>query len=136
MKVVLDTNVLVSGLITAGGACGQIVGLIAEERIQPCVDERILLEYEAVLSRPRFQIDAEDAAGVLELIRCNGEVFTPAPLAQEMPDAKDQAFLEVAATAGAVLITGNTRHFPPRVLAGVTVMTPSAFLAGGIGERR
>ena len=134
MKVVLDTNVLVSGLITAGGACGQIVGLIAEERIQPCVDERILLEYEAVLSRPRLQIDARDAAGVLELIRANGEVFTPAPLAQEMPDAKDRAFLEVAATAGVVLITGNARHYPPHARAGVTVTTPTAFLKEGIGE--
>ena len=40
------------------------------------------------------------------------------------------------ATAGAVLITGNARHFPPRARAGVTVVTPRAFLAAGIGEAR
>jgi len=128
MKVVIDTNVLVSGLISAAGPCGQIVGLVAEDAIQPCVDDRILHEYERVLPRPRFQIEAEHVSDTLELIRARAEILTPMPLSVTLPDPDDLPFLEVAAACGALLVTGNTRHFPKRARAGVTVLTPAEFL--------
>lgn len=128
MRVVVDTNVLVSGLISADGPCGQILRLLTEDVLQPCLDERILAEYEAVLPRPELQIDAEDVAGTIEIIRESGEFLTPLPLPMELPDAKDMPFLEVAASSEAVLITGNLRHFPARARAGVRVMTPREFL--------
>ena len=48
MRVVLDTNVVVSGLISPGGTCGQILRLVVEGVLRPCWDERILAEYENV----------------------------------------------------------------------------------------
>ncbi|MBI2914284.1 MAG: putative toxin-antitoxin system toxin component, PIN family [Firmicutes bacterium] len=128
MRVVLDTNVLVSGLISAEGPCGQILRLMTEDVLQPCLDERILAEYEAVLSRPELQIDPEDIAGTIEIIHESGEFLTPLPSPMELPDATDMPFLEVAASGEAVLITGNARHFPARARAGVRVMTPREFL--------
>lgn len=128
MNVVVDTNVLVSGLLTPSGPCGQIVGLLSEGLLLPCVDARILQEYERVLPRPLFQIDVEDVLAILELVRSNAEVVEPMPLPVELPHASDVPFLEVAAHTAAILVAGNTRHFPGKARAGVTVASPKEFL--------
>jgi predicted nucleic acid-binding protein len=47
-----------------------------------------------------------------------------------LPDPDDEPFLSVAAAAAAVLISGNLRHFPVRVRAEVTVLSPRAFVDG------
>ena len=128
MRVVLDTNVLVSGLITPEGPCGRILRLLADDVLQVCVDERILAEYEAVLRRPEFRIDSEDIAWVLDVIRENGEAFSPMPMAAKLPDPRDVCFLEVAVAGEAILVTGNIRHFPSHARAGARVLTPREFL--------
>jgi predicted nucleic acid-binding protein len=46
----------------------------------------------------------------------------------EIPDRSDLPFLEAAAAANAILVTGNARHFPRHERAGVIVMTPREFL--------
>lgn len=128
MRVVLDTNVLVSGLINKEGVCGRILRLVFDELLQPCVDERILEEYQTVLPRPQLQIDAEDVIGTLDLIRANGEMLAPLPLPCKLPDPGDLPFLEVAAASDAILVTGNLRHFPKKARKGVTVASPREFL--------
>ena len=128
MKVVLDTNVLVSGLISAKGPCGQILQLTFGGVLQPCVDGRILDEYEAVLPRPLFQTRREDVAEALSVIRLSAERIAPLPLDAELPDKTDLPFIEVATTAEAILITGNLRHFPKRACRGITVVSPREFL--------
>lgn len=128
MRCVLDTNVLVSGLITASGPCGQIVELMIDASLQPCVDSRILDEYEAVLHRPKLHIPSGDADEILELIRYNAQPVAPRPLRVELPDPDDIPFLEVAFHAGAPLVTGNMRHFPARQSKGVHIVTPREFL--------
>ena len=129
MRVVLDTNVLVSGLISKSGTCGRILRLVFDEVLQPCVDERILQEYETVLPRPQLQIDAEDVIGMLDVIRENGEILAPLPLPCKLPDPTDLPFLEVATASDVILVTGNLRHFPKRTCKGVTVVNPREFLA-------
>ena len=57
MRVVLDTNVVVSGLLQALGPSGQIVRLVAEGELQVCYDVRILAEYREVLLRPKFRFE-------------------------------------------------------------------------------
>jgi len=128
MKVVLDTNVLVSGLMTQGGHCDRILRLAFHEVLQLCVDERIMAEYEVVLPRPRLRLDPEDIVETLEVIRSSAEFVTAPPLAVALPDPTDRPFLEVASEAEAVLVTGNTRHFPARARSGVTVVKPRGFL--------
>jgi putative PIN family toxin of toxin-antitoxin system len=61
MNVVLDTNVLVSGLKTRGGTCAQVLDLVVEGRITLCVDDRVLDEYERVCNEPRVaQVEPQD----------------------------------------------------------------------------
>ena len=136
MRVVLDTNVLVSGLLTPFGSCGEIVRMLTSGRITLCVDARILLEYEEVLCRPKFDIDPRKVAVVLDHIRVSAEVHAAAPLPMALPDADDNPFLEVARHAAAgCLVTGNLKHFPEECRVGVRVLSPSGFLEFfGTGE--
>ncbi len=129
MKIVLDTNVLVSGLLTPFGNCGEIVRMLTSEEITLCVDSRILLEYEEVLSRPRFNIASQKAAAVIEYIQASAENHAAVPLDRALPDESDNSFLEVALSSAAeCLVTGNLKHFPERCRAGVKVLAPKEFL--------
>jgi putative PIN family toxin of toxin-antitoxin system len=128
MKVVLDTNVIVSGVLTAQGVCAQILDMLIEGVFGIYVDDRILAEYDSVLRRPQLHLVPDDAAEVMEWIRSVAESIGAVPLPAELPDPGDIPFLEVAASADAILVTGNTRHYPKRSRVGVTVLSPREFL--------
>ncbi|MBS1237829.1 MAG: nucleic acid-binding protein contains domain-like protein [Deltaproteobacteria bacterium] len=128
MKVVLDTNVIVSGVLTAHGVCAQILDMLTEGVFGIYVDDRVLAEYDSVLRRPRLHLISNDAAEVMEWIRSIAEHVGAVPLPAELPDPEDLPFLEVAASAGAILVTGNARHYPKRSRGGVMVLSPREFL--------
>jgi putative PIN family toxin of toxin-antitoxin system len=128
VRVVLDTNVLVSAVLTAQGTCARIVDMIADGVLDLYADDRILAEYDSVLHRPELRIAPEDAGVILDLIRSITDTVAAIPLPVQLPDPDDAAFLEVAAASGSILITGNTRHFPTNARTGVSVMTPAEFL--------
>ncbi len=128
MKVVLDTNVLVSAALTTHGKCGQILDLLVEGGFEICADDRILDEYDTVLRRPEFRIVTEEADVLLELIRSLAGLVASVPLNATLPDPDDMPFLEVAAASDAILVTGNLRHFPKKGCQGVTVVSPTEFL--------
>lgn len=56
------------------------------------------------------------------------ENVTPMPLDADLPDPDDLPFLEVAAEAHAVLVTGNKKHFPNKAAGAVQVVSPREFL--------
>ena len=85
MKVVLDTNVIVSGFLSPFGPCGEIVCMVTAGEIQLCYDARILAEYGEVLRRPLFKIDRDDLAAVLDYIESAGQSAAPTPLPHSMP---------------------------------------------------
>ena len=129
MRIVLDTNVLVSGLLTPFGKCGEIVRMLASEEIVLCVDSRVLIEYGEVLRRKRFHIEPRKADAVMDYIHGSSETHLTAPLDRPLPDMNDNPFLEVALSSGAeCLVTGNLKHFPLRCRAGLRVLSPAEFL--------
>jgi putative PIN family toxin of toxin-antitoxin system len=129
MKIVLDTNVLVSGLLSPFGTCGEIVRMVSSAELTLAFDARIITEYKEVLIRPKFKFDKNKIDALLEHIAYRGVVVASSPLPQSLPDIDDEPFLEVAIAAQAVcLITGNLIHFPPRLSLGVTIFSPGAFL--------
>jgi len=130
-RVVVDTNVLVSGVLNPHGPPGRIVDAILAGAVTVLYDDRILHEYRAVLSRPAFGFRPSDVEALLAWIEQEGE-SVPAPgLKVVLPDPTDLPFLEVAAAGHAdALVTGNARHFKPkRGRHGVALATPAAFLA-------
>ena len=129
MRIVMDTNVLVSGMLTPFGVCGEIVRMLTSNNIALCVDSRMLFEYEDVLRRPHFQIEHSMIDIVLKYIENTSETHGTTPLSKSLPDPDDNLFLEVAISANAdCLVTGNLKHFPSRLRCGVAVLSPREFL--------
>ncbi len=129
MRVVLDTNVVVSALISSAGPAGQVVRLVGREKLIPLYDPRIWAEYEDVLSRPKFCFDHADVQDVLGLIAARGQRVEADPLPSRLPDPDDLPFLEVALSGRArALITGNARHFPRALMGALKVLPPGEFL--------
>ena len=129
MRVVLDTNVVVSGLLTPFGPCAALVRLVAGGAITLCHDARILAEYREVLLRPKFRLDPLLVETFLHLVETEGESVAAAPLSVRLPDPDDEPFLEVALAARAeALVTGNRRHFPRAAARPVAVLSPASAL--------
>lgn len=131
MRAVLDTNVLVSGMINPAGAPGRLVDMIREGALRPVVDDRILQEYAEVLRRPgmRPYFSAKDTDAILDFLCHNADQTLATVSVAGLPDPDDAPFLEVALAAQVPLITGNERHFPSEKRAGCTVLSPGDFIA-------
>lgn len=72
MLIVLDTNVLVSGLLKPFSAAGSILRLVAEGRIRVLYDARVLPEYREVLRRPKFGFNTDSVEVLLAQIEADG----------------------------------------------------------------
>ena len=130
MRIVADTNVLVSGLLNPRGAPGRIVDLILAGHVSMVVDDRILAEYHDVLRRGRFGFDAKDVDALLTFIDATATHVHGAPLDERLPDRDDEPFLEAAIAGEAdALVTGNTRHFPARLAQGIRIVSPATFIS-------
>ena len=129
MKIVLDTNVLVSGLLTPFGPSGKIVRMVSAGELILYIDARILSEYQEVLNRPKFKFNKDHISILLDFIKLYGQFVSSLPLKHRLPDLDDEPFLEVA-IAGKVrsLITGNIVHYPPSSREGIKIFSPSEFL--------
>jgi uncharacterized protein len=129
MRIVLDTNVIVSGLLSAFGPPAQIIDLVSSGDLTLVVDRRIVSEYQDVLARPRLRLSPYDVDDFLVLADA-AEHCIGAPLPFALPDPFDEPFLEVA-IAGAVdaLVTGNEKHFrTPGGRLAIPIVTPRRFL--------
>ena len=113
MRIVLDTNVVVSAMLNPNGAPGAILRGVLDGRLRLLVDNRIVFEYADVLSRPKFRLDPYDVHAFLDFIEHEAEYVTAPPVDAQFADPDDRPFYEVALGGGAnYLVTGNTRHFP------------------------
>lgn len=115
MRVVLDTNVLVSALLSPAGPPAAIVNASLDGTLAVLIDNRILFEYDDVLGRTKFRFDPRDARAFLEFFRREGEYVSATASPVTTKDPADLPFLEVAWAAKAdYLIAGNTKHYPDR----------------------
>jgi len=129
MKIVLDTNVLVAGLLSPFGLCAEIVRMVSSGDLVLCLDARIISEYSEVLHRAKFRFRADKTEALLDFIEHHGYLVASSPLSDPLPDVDDQPFLEVAiAGLASCLVTGNHEHFPAARCAGVKVFSPREFL--------
>src|SRR5438874_11801152 len=97
MKIVLDTNIVVSGLLQSKGNPARVLSLALSGAVQVCHDERILAEYAEVLARPHFKFDPERVREVLEKLEADGlAVYASGESSLDLPDADDEPFLAVA----------------------------------------
>jgi putative PIN family toxin of toxin-antitoxin system len=137
-RFVLDTNVLVSGMINAFGAPGNIVNRLREATAELAVDDRILAEYAAVLRRRKFRpyFSPREVGDVLGFLESNSHYVVPTVHVNDLPNPHDAPFLETALAAQVPLVTGNIRDFPATCCRSVTVLTPAQFLDRGVKQSR
>lgn len=113
IKVVIDTNVLISAVIKEQGAEAAVLDIVATGKLSLFVSRPILEEYKGVLARPKFaSLDPARVQRVMVILE-GATVIIPAVTRTASPDESDNRFLECAEVAEAdYLITGNVRHFP------------------------
>jgi putative PIN family toxin of toxin-antitoxin system len=125
MKVVLDTNVIVSALLNTNGTPAKILALVLNGRIKILYDNRIIFEYIDVLSRKDFGFNKETIHDMTDYSRAEGEFVNSEYTNAEFIDETGKKFYEVYQSGGAqYLITGNIKHFPEN--AGIVI--PKKFL--------
>ena len=125
MNIVLDTNVLVSGLLNPSGKAAAVLNHMLSGSITLCFDSRIIDEYERVLLRPAFGFREEDVKNLIGFIDYLGVTIVPKPFVHGISDPDDRAFIEVAKSANCPVVTGNKKHFPEEH---VKVYSPSEIL--------
>jgi putative PIN family toxin of toxin-antitoxin system len=129
VKAVLDTNILVSGLLKPSGPSGTVIQMAVAGRFRVCYDARILLEYYAVLGRPKFGFNPAETAQLLAVLETKGMVGSALPIKHRLPDKTDEAFAEVALGVEAdYLVTGNKKDFPQGAVGKTRVLSPAEFL--------
>jgi putative PIN family toxin of toxin-antitoxin system len=123
-SVVLDTNILVSALLSPLGNPAKVYRMFLTGMLSLVFCEDIFVEYGSVLFRPRLHIPADEVKKALAAICRFGEQIEPVPSREAMTDEDDRVFYDTAKSAGAYLITGNTKHYPQEPF----ILTPAEFL--------
>ena len=129
MIIVLDTNVIVSGILRPYSKAASILRLVATGAITLAYDLRIFSEYRDVLNRPKFTFAKEDIDAFIDQVEKEGVLVSVMPLKFRLPDPEDESFLEVALAGKAIaIVTGNKRHFPKKECEGTRILSPAEFL--------
>ena len=113
LRLVLDTNVVISAALRPEGLQRTVFLLAISRPAKLYVSEAILAEYRMVLARPELRIRRGLQMEFLDLLENRARMVSPARLVRASSDPEDDKFLECADEARAdYLVTGNLRHFP------------------------
>jgi uncharacterized protein len=129
IRAVIDTNVLVSGLLSPSGNEALIILAIHQGMLRACLSGTILAEYRAVLARPKFDFPPDEIEALIAMLRSNGELHEAEVSTVTSPDPTDSKFLHCAQAANAeFLVTGNKRDFPHAPYGGTRVVSAGELL--------
>lgn len=134
MRAVVDTNVVVSGLILPRRAPGEVLRALRDRRYLAVVSRPILEEIAAVLARSwlqeRYGLEDDDVRDFLRLLALRSEYVEPSTEIHRCRDPHDDKFLE-AAEAGRAdrLVTGDTDLLDLGSIGAAVIVTPAAFVA-------
>jgi putative PIN family toxin of toxin-antitoxin system len=124
INAVLDTNVLVSGLLSSYGNPAQIINGFRDKQFNLIYNEEIIAEYRRVLFRERLGLPRIDVNCLLDEISRMGIPITATKSDIAMPDEDDRVFYDLANACNAYLVTGNTKHYPNEH----HILTPAQFV--------
>ena len=128
LRVVIDTNVVVSALLRPKGAPAAILDSATSKRFRCFVSESLMKEYSEVLARDYLHLDQHRAARFIEALRDVAILVVPRKKVAVARDPDDNRIIECAVEARAdFVVTGNCRDFPLQ-FHGVHVVTPRDFL--------
>ena len=130
IRVVLDTNTLISALVFSGTA-SRLVSLWQSRRITVLVSKEILEEYLRVLAYPKFQLSHQEIRALVEeeLLPFVETIRVRRRLAVVRRDPADNKFLECAVASRAkYLVTGDRDLRELVSYRGITILTVGEFL--------
>lgn len=132
MRVILDTNILVSGLLSAVGPPARIVQAVLQRRIVPIMSTATFAELDTVLRRPKLK-PAFVGAGInlenlLTAVHAQAQFVDPVPTTIPIRDECDRPFLDLMATdpAPQYFVTGD-RDFEAPHYSGVPIISAAEF---------
>jgi uncharacterized protein len=115
VRIVLDSNVLVSAMLSGGGAPDMTLQLVLQGAVTLLADSRVLAEYDEVTAQPLFAFAEGERRRLLDTLGAIAEPVVTRPLRLALPDPEDRVFVEVAvAGRDDAIVTGNVRRFVPR----------------------
>lgn len=128
MRVVLDTNILISACWTPGGNEARVVTQAGSGRFVVCVSNTLEAEYRDVAQRKKFAKHRSGLEAAIESLLVNAWRVEPVPECLACSDPDDNQLLDCALAAQAeYVITGNLRHFPSE-WQGIEVINARTFL--------
>lgn len=130
-RIVLDTNVFISGILNPHGLPGKILNLLTEPgSFNLLISEEIFLEYSEVIQRRKFGLSKAKVSHALKVIFKHAFVLSPKQKLNITPDPDDNKFLECAVEGMAsFIVTGNKKHYPFSEFQGVKIVSPEEFLS-------
>ena len=133
IRAVVDTNILISGVIKPERATGEILRRLRDGEFVLLYTEPLLAELAEVINRPRIRqkygLGSEDIETVLALILLRGEPIDPTRRVEICRDPKDNMILEAAVAGQADMITsGDFDLLSLREFAGMPIISPAEFL--------
>ena len=140
IRVVLDTNVVVSAHIRPAGIPARILLLAFAKEFELCVSSEIVAEYDEVLRRPKFKIDSHVVDEFLQTLSITAVAISPATQIRAAADPDGDKFLVCALEAEAdYLVTGNLKDYPTTTalsggdpaesIIGTQIVSPREFLS-------
>jgi uncharacterized protein len=129
-KVVIDTNVVISGLLF-GGIPGEIVSLWHQKRILPYTSRAIIQEYLRVLSYPKFKLSSKEIEFILyhEILTFFELTETCAELSVVSRDPSDDIFIHCAlAQSINTIISGDAHLLDIGKYQSINIFSPAEFL--------
>ncbi len=135
MKIVCDTNVLISGVLFRGNP-REILRLAGQGRLENCISPQILQEVEEVLRRRKFGLSSPEISAILELFQQTFTLVVPdQTLNVVAADPDDNAVLEAALGAGATHVVSGDRHLLDlRSWQHVRILSPAQLLESIVGH--
>lgn len=141
MKVVIDTNVLISGLISTSSPPARIIDLWLSNQLNVYVSPEIIEEYLSVFLRPKFRrvgTPQERYELIAELLELNNTIVVNPDFRLTIitEDVDDNIILECAVEAAVeVIVSGDMHLLSLPVYDGIEILQPAEFLQKYCGVR-
>jgi uncharacterized protein len=134
LRAVIDTNILVSGLIRKQILPGQVLRHLRYSDFSIIYSVPIMVEVVEVLSRPQFrhkyQVVSDDIAALINLVRLRGEMVSPDRKIDACRDPKDNCFLEAAIEGNAdIIVSGDKDLLDIMDFETIPIVSTAEFLA-------
>lgn len=132
-RVVLDTNVVVSGLGWPGPPA-TILDAVSDGRLVLVTSAPLLAELRRVLAYPKLARIVRDAAQLAELIEYSSVIVTPTQTLAVVSDESDNRVLEAAVEGGAdYIVSGDADLLDLGSFQGIPVFRPAEFVEKVLG---